>query len=91
MVFSDSQLPYKPGMNDPSPPPVYQEKKTSPFGLQPSAPAFRGVTKKYNQSDLDDLPSVPDNVPTGDNNVQSDSEDVTFDDLQKRFNNLKNN
>lgn len=72
-------------------PPIYQEKNPYNHNIQPTAPV-RGQTKIY--QNFDDLPSVPDSGPAEKKNeakASDDDDDVSFDDLQKRFNNLKKN
>ena len=91
VVVSDPNipLPHKAGIYD-NPgypgPPGYQEK--NPLGVQPTAP-IRGQSGKKNYVNLDDLPAVPDSAPSKGNKSDEDDDDVSFDDLQKRFNNLK--
>ena len=78
--------------DSPSAPPGYQEK--NPYGqqrfVQPTAPVH---SIKHHQPgpNLDDLPQVPNSAPTNKNKQDDEDDDVSFDDLQKRFNNLKNN
>ncbi len=95
IVVSDpnAPLPHKPGMYDsPSAPPGYQEK--NPYNqqryVQPSAPS-PSIRNQKPGPNLDDLPTVPDSAPTEKKNHDDEDDDVSFDDLQKRFNNLKNN
>lgn len=103
----NAQLPYKPGMHDDSPPPTYQEKpnfhknnNSNTTKVTPTAPPARGTSAR-NMPNLDDLPSVPDNLPNesprahtsddDDNTNNNNDGDISMDDLQKRFLNLKKN
>lgn len=46
-------------------------------------------TKMNNDFNLPDLPSVPNNPPAGPSNTRADDDDIDFDDLTRRFNELK--
>jgi hypothetical protein len=94
IVVSDANvpLPYKPGAypnHESSPPPFYNEQPKYP-NLNPTAPPRSAKPK----DDFFDLPAVPNDAPLRDEpsdqqRNQDDDDDTNFDDLQKRFQNLK--
>lgn len=87
---SNAPLPYKPGSNQTPkytdysvPPPSYNAKMPYPkLDAKPTAPAHT--------INFDDLPSVPQDNPTkGNDDNEDDDKDDDFDELNKRFQNLR--